>query len=225
LLAVQRLYGGKVREQTMKCYGRLVDAHLLITGVLSKALFRMNGKLQPTTPTSKERGTLFASFVIGLDTCEGAIAEGRYLQALALIRQEMETLAQLKAVSAGTRKEKRSPNVAVLESSLARLYGDLSAAAHVSNHDLVRTVTEYEVTGDHLPGPTSGTRYFPAFDEGVARRCFGLHISLTFRLIEELNIDLIQRDSDEQLTEREIEAINLALQLMQLEGMVEIDER
>jgi hypothetical protein len=120
LFAVQRVFGDKVREQTMRAYGRLIDAHLLTTGVLAAALLRVNGKITPITPTSEERNSLFASFVIGIEACESAIAEGRYLQALALLRQEMETLAQLKHVSAGTRNEKLSPNLAVLENSLGR---------------------------------------------------------------------------------------------------------
>jgi hypothetical protein len=85
LFALQRVFGDKVREQTMKAYGRLVDAHLLTTGVLAAALLRVNGKITPITPTSEERNALFASFVIGIEACESAIAEGRYLQALALL--------------------------------------------------------------------------------------------------------------------------------------------
>ena len=76
LIAVQKLYGGKVREQTMKSYGRMVDAHMLIVGVLFNALFRMNGKFKPITSTSKQRSALFASFVIGMESFENAIAEG-----------------------------------------------------------------------------------------------------------------------------------------------------
>jgi hypothetical protein len=134
----------------------------------------------------------------------------------------METLAQLKAVSAGTRNEKRSPNVAVLENSLARLYDELSAAAHVSKHHIVRAATEWDVSGDDLPGPISGTRYFPAFDKGVARRCFGLHLVLTLKLIAEFSIDLHMQHNDECFTTREAEAFNLAFQLLQAEGMIEM---
>jgi hypothetical protein len=119
LFDLQRLYGDKVREQTMEAYGRLTDAHMLIMGVLSAALLRVNGKITPITPTGEERDALYASFVIGLPLCESAIEEGRYLQACVLLRQEMETLAQLKAVRAGKRKEKGTPNVAALEKSLA----------------------------------------------------------------------------------------------------------
>jgi hypothetical protein len=214
----------KVREQTMKAYGRLIDAHLLTTGVLAAALLRVNGKIAPITPISEERNALFASFVIGIEACESAIAEGRYLQALALLRQEMETLAQLKAVNAGRRNANRSRNVAVLESSLARLYVELSAAAHVSKSHIVRAATEWDVSADDAPGPTSGTRYFPAFDEGLARRSFSVHKVLTLGLIEELSINLREQHHGDRFTERETEAVSFALQLMAAEGMVELGE-
>src|SRR5713101_9570728 len=125
LYAFQKIYGDKVREQSKAAYRRLVDAHLLIMGVLAAGLLRTNGKITSITDTSEERKALFASYVIGMEACERAIEEGRYLQAYALLRQEMETLAQLKAVTSGKRNENRSPNVAVLEKSLARLYDGL----------------------------------------------------------------------------------------------------
>lgn len=221
LYAVQKIHGDKVREQSKAAYRRLVDAHLLITGVLAIGLLRVNGKISPITDTSEERNALFASYVIGMVACERAIEEGRYLQAHALLRQEMETLAQLKAVTAGKKNESRSPNVAVLEKSLARLYSELSAAAHVSKQHIVRSVTEYEVSGENLLGPTSGTRYFPAFVEELARRSFGLHLMLTLRLIEEMSIDLTEKHGDDVFTKREVEAVDLAVQLMIAEGVLE----
>ena len=224
LYAVQDVFGKKVRDQSKAAFGRLVDAHLLIAGVLAAALLRTNGKITPITDTSEERDALFASYIIGMDACERAIMEGRYLQAHALLRQEMETLAQLKAVAAGNRNSKRSPNVAVLERSLARLYDELSAGAHVSKHHIVRAATEWEVSGDDLLGPTSGTRYFPAFVEGVARRSFALHLILTLCLIEELSIDLNARHTRDGFTPREAEAVDLAWVLMRAEGMVEFDD-
>lgn len=224
LFAVQRVHGDKVREQTMKAYGRLIDAHLLIMGVPASALLRANGKIIPSTPTSEERDALFASFIIGIDACESAIAEGRYLQALALLRQEMETLAQLKAVRAGKRNEKQSPNIGVLEKSLARMYDELSAAAHVSKHDLIRSVTAWEFSGDDLLGPTNGTRQFPVFNEDLARRSFALHLMLTRWILAEMAIDLLKRHDGDGFTRRETEAATLAELLMQTEKMVTIDE-
>lgn len=223
LYAVQKIHGDNVREQTKHAYGRLVDAHLLTTGVLATGLLRINGKIVPITVASEERNSLFASYVIGMVVCERAIEEGRYLQAHALLRQEMEILAQLKAVSKGERRNDGSPNVKVLESSLKRLYSDLSAAAHVSKHHVVRAAVQYDISGKDLPGPTSGTRYFPAFDEGLARRSFGLHLMLTLRLIEEVSTDLHERHGDDGFTKRESEAVNLAVQLMIAEGILEPD--
>lgn len=222
LFAVQRVYGDNVREQTMKAYGQLVDAHLLTTGVLAAALLRINGKITHVTPTSEQRNALFASFVIGMETCENAIAQGRYLQASALLRQEMETVAQIKQVSAGKKNEK-TPNISVLEQSLGRLYGSLSDAAHVSKHSIVRAATEYEIAADSLPEPTSGTRYFPALDQELARRLFSLHLMLILGLIEELSIDLQEKYNDDAFTEREAKAVDLALRLMRTEGMIEMD--
>lgn len=220
LYAVQKEYGEKVREQSKAAYRRLLDAHLLITGVLAAALLRINGKIAPTTNASEERNALFASYVIGMDTCERAIEEGRYLQAHALLRQEMETLAQVKSVAAGTRKENRSPNVATLEKSLARLYADLSSAAHVSKPHIVQIATDHALHQEDLPGPTRGIRYFPAFNEELARRSFGTHLLLTLGLIEEMSIDLHERYRDEAFRKREVEALNLAVQLMIGEGIL-----
>jgi hypothetical protein len=96
LYAVQKIYGDKVREQSKAAYRRLVDAHLLITGVLATGLLRTHGKIIPITDNSDERNALFASYVIGMEACKRTIEEGRYLQAHALLRQEMETLASSK---------------------------------------------------------------------------------------------------------------------------------
>lgn len=143
LYGVLKYYGDKVRQETKDAYGRLVNAHLLIAGVLGAALLRINGKIVPATPGSREGNALRAAFIIGMGLCEDAIEQGRYLQAHALLRQEMETIAQLKAVRAGARREQGSPNVGVLEKSLRSLYGDLSAAAHVSKHWIVEAATNW----------------------------------------------------------------------------------
>src|SRR5260370_21266222 len=90
LYAVQKVCGDYVGEQSKAAYRRLVEAHLLITGVLATGLLRINGKITSITEGGEERNALFASYVIGMDLCERAIEEGRYLQAHALLRQEME---------------------------------------------------------------------------------------------------------------------------------------
>ncbi|OYX75069.1 MAG: hypothetical protein B7Y12_00595 [Rhizobiales bacterium 24-66-13] len=170
-----------------------------------------------------ERDALFATFVIGLPVCEAAIAEARYMQACGLLRQELEILAQLKAVKADRRKSNGAPNVASLEQSLARLYGDLSAAAHVSKHHVVQVATAWGGEVENLPGPTNFTRHFPETDDEFARKAYALHIYIIIRLIEELSLDLAARYDGAALTAHEIGAVNLSVELMISEGMLESD--
>lgn len=224
LYGVQKMFGDQARTKAKEAYGQLIDAHLLVAGVLGAGLLRTNGAVTLTTATSEERNALFAAFVIGLNACECAIEEARYLQAHALLRQELEILAQLKAVSKGRRKLKGSPNVTALEKSLRRLYGDLTAAAHVSRHDIVESVTAWNGPMENLPGPTSMTRYFPETDAGLARRSFALHIYLMVRLIDELSLDFDERHPDHAFTDSERAALNHAVALMIAEGLVELDD-
>jgi hypothetical protein len=222
LYAVQKVYGDQAKAKSMAAYGRLLDAHMLATGVLASGLLRINGAVTEGDQISFERDALFAAFVIGLEPCEGAISEARYLQAHAMLRQELEILAQLKAVGANRRKPNGAPNVAALEQSLGRLYGGLSAAAHVSRHDIVQSATAWDGEVDDLPGPTNMTRYFPETNEGLARRSYALHIYMIIRLVEELSVDLSFRHKSAAFTAAENEALNLAIDLMAAEGMLEV---
>ncbi len=220
LYGIQKHYGKEVRQQFNAAFRRLIDTHILIAGVLAVGLLRINEKITPITEKTVERNALFASYVIGMEVCERAIEEGRYVQAHALLRQEMETLAQLKAVTAGSRMEHRSPNVALLDKSLARLYGELSAAAHVSKPQILQAATDWTVSGKDFPGAVKGVRFFPAFIEGVAHRSFGLHLVLTLRLIEELSADLEEHHVDGVFAAREVAALDLAVQLLMAEGVL-----
>lgn len=224
LYGVQKMFGDQARTKTKQAYGRLIDAHLLVAGVLGAGLLRINGVVTEITATSEERNGLFAAFVIGLKACESAIEEARYLQAHTLLHQELEILAQLKAVRAGRRKPNGSPNVTALEKSLRRLYGGLSAAAHASSHDIVGSATAWDGPMENLPGPTSMTRYFPEADADVARKSFTLHIYIMIRVIEELSIDLDERHPDHALTDSERDAIRHAVALMMAEGLLEPDD-
>lgn len=222
--AIQRVHGARVRELTMRAYGRLSEAHMLLSGVLASAILKVDGKIVEASQVGQERSALFASFVIGMELSETAIADGRYLQALTLLRQELETVAQLTLISKGKRKDGEVANIKVLEKSLARFYGELSAAAHVSKHDLVRTATELDVSELDVPEFTVGTRYYPAFNEGLARRAFALHLVLILKIIERMSEEHDMRHSPEDcFGEMESIAVHLAAALMKSEGLVELD--
>ncbi len=221
--AYPRFQADKVREQTLPAYGRLNDAHLLLCGVLGAALLRVNGKITPAGTNTAELNALFAAFIIGMDTCERAIAEGAYLQAAALLRQEMETIARLAEVRRGRQREGRQANVAMLEESLARQYGSLSGAAHVAQPGIVRMATDHDLEGMEVPGPTSAARFFPVFERETARRLFAVHLLLMGNLIQEMSIEHDERHAVEDgFSVRDVQAVQLAMALMEQEGMVEL---
>lgn len=92
----------------------------------------------------------------------------------------------------------------------------------MSRHDIVRSATAWDGELNDLPGPTNVTRYFPAPDEGLARRSYALHIYMIIRLVEELSADLSARHKSAAFTGAENKALNLAIDLMAAEGMLEI---
>ncbi|MFD2029807.1 hypothetical protein ACFSKM_04845 [Ancylobacter dichloromethanicus] len=109
LYAVQKVYGDQAKAKSMAVYGRLIDAHLLVTGVLASGLLRINGTVVEGERTAFERDALFAAFVIGMAPCETAIAEARYLQAHAMLRQELEILARAQGSSCKPAKTQWRP--------------------------------------------------------------------------------------------------------------------
>lgn len=224
IFAVQKVYGEKIQERSKRSYGRLTEAHLLLSGVIGAAIIRTDGKIVEASQIGQERTALFASFVIGMPLCETAIAEGRYLQALTLLRQELETVAQLTLITQGKRKDGKVAKMSVLENSLARFYGDLSAAAHVSRHHIVRSATELDVSDLELPESTEGIRFFPDFDPVLARRIFALHLVLMVSIIEQMSIEYEERHAQEDwFCEVDKDAVNLAATLMKIEGVIEMD--
>jgi hypothetical protein len=219
LNAGQRFASDQVREKTKAAFGRLVDAHLLVSGVIAGVLLRTDGKRTEDGLLHQERRVLFAAYVVGMPLCEQAIEEGRYLQALTLLRQEMETLAQIVTSHAGKRKPGEVANVAVLGKDIARTYGDLSAAAHSSNHDMASgLLTEILETEDRI---STGTYFYPVQNMKLARQAFALHLVLTMNLIGQVAIDYNKAHPKDGFGPLDQEALNLAMDLMKAEGLVE----
>ncbi|MDH4993165.1 hypothetical protein QEZ48_20320 [Aquamicrobium lusatiense] len=43
LYAVQKVFGEQAKAKSMAAYGRLIDAHMIVTGVLASGILRING--------------------------------------------------------------------------------------------------------------------------------------------------------------------------------------
>lgn len=219
LYGAQKVASNHVREKSKASFGRMVDAHLLVSGVLAGALLRTNGKLTQDGILNQERRVLLASYVVGMPLCEQAIEEGRYLQALTLLRQEMETLAQIVTSHAGQRKPGKLATVAVLGKDISRVYGELSSAAHASSHDmasgLLTEVFESEAA------ISRATYFYPVENLKLARQAFALHLVLTMNLIGQVAIDYNKAHPEDGFGPQDQESLNLAMDLLKAEGMVE----
>jgi hypothetical protein len=93
------------REKSKKVYGGLLDAHILIMGALQSAVSRHNLNPGKTSEVISNIFSLSATFMQGIDLCESAISEGYYIQASAILKQEMENLSAIEECWLGIRKE------------------------------------------------------------------------------------------------------------------------
>lgn len=217
MYVLQKNAGETIRKQTIEGYGRLAEAHGYILEAASVPLFRIHGKERDLVKGAAHKSMLFASLFIGMSLVEDAIAEGRYLQAHALLRQEMETVARLVEVRKEIPKlESETPRVSHLEASLRRLYGELTGSAHVSSTPSLRSATLVEDHPDHPEMEVA--RFYPELDLPMARRTFGLHLTLWLYVVEELSHFHAE---DGVFGDRESKFLNAAIAIMREENVLE----
>ncbi len=227
LLATGQIQSGThVRDLTHACYGRLINAHLLLLNVFAAPLIKaQNGNhLFHNDPHYSQRLALSAVFVQGLRVVEFAIEEGRLLQAQTLLRQEVELLAQMRVLSNGKPdREGYAPNLKFLEESLRRTYNDLSGSAHLTVPYKTHAATLMD-DGD-LPVPideTEGTRFYPTFDADAARQCFGLHLLLMAQVAAEMLNDMSRHSvgTTPLFGDMELAWLDGAIEILAEEGIV-----
>jgi hypothetical protein len=223
LFAAQAVRGKEIREKSKTAYSQLLDANLLVVGVVASDLLRMNGKVAELKGKSLESGALIAGFVVGVGICEKAIVEGYYLQASSLLRQELETIAALEEIKQGIRQNGKTPNVKHLPWSLPKLYGDLSAAAHAASHQILSSIVEHK---DGISGAQDETIVWgmiPEFDKKLSRRLYALHVFLIIQLAIHLH-DYHDEVYCSGLMDEEVKCLNLAIGLLVNEGCLELCE-
>lgn len=214
ILADIKQAGACVREKSKESYGRLLDAHGLMTGTLNNALKRRNGEPGNTSEATSHRLLLLGSFVQGIDLCETAISEGLYVQAAALLKQELETISAIEEVKAGRRQDGKTPNVQMAPWSLNHLYGVLNDTAHVGKAD-----TLHQLLGLCADGGAQPVGFTPQFREPVAVRQFSVHVALLTWACLELHWLQLELYGD-GLTPAERETFERALNLLVAEGVL-----
>ena len=215
LLGYQVALGVENREKAKMSYGRILDAHMTVTGAIGSALVRNDGVRLKIVGNSQRQIVLIASFIQGINIVECAISEGYYIQAAALLRQELETIAALEELKSGTRKDERTPNVKHVPWSLGRLYGDLSKATHAADHDVLQQTLAPDRS--LLPEDTTGVMMTPHFRRETAWRMMGLHVSLLILVAVHLDSHY-ESVMGSGLTEMEASALHRAQQMLLDEG-------
>lgn len=123
--------------------------------------------------------------------------EGYYLQAVSLLRQELEGVAQLKHITLGTRPNGKAPNIKVLDERLRKVYRELSQGTHLTSDQMAALqaplLTGRERLIAQLP---HGPSLLPRFSHHVAKTIFEIHVELrkALKSILHEHIEKIRRE-------------------------------
>jgi len=137
-------------------------------------------------PVEREWEATFSTVHMADAPITGLICEGFYLQAIVLLRQEMEGMAQLTHILDGTRLKnlKFAPNIGDLPESIRSLYPDLSQGAHLASHNLAALQAPL-ANGDEdvfalLPYQHS---VIPKYNKHVAKTLLTVHVEFRRELL------------------------------------------
>lgn len=101
---------------------------------------------------------------------------GYYMQSLAVLRQELEGIAQLTHILDKSRTTKKSPNVGRVSSHSGR-YGELSEAAHLASHRVASL--QSKIHAEHAGGFAllpHGHSILPTYNKEFASEILKLHL-------------------------------------------------
>lgn len=222
LLSSIRESRNEIREKSKREYGSgLLDAHLMVTGVLHEVLSRKSLIPGKTNKSIANRRVVIVSFVQGIPICEEAIREGLYVQAAALVRQELETVAAIEEEVEDVREDGETPNVKHVPWEMNRLYGELSAATHVSDHGYLAEIYRAEERGDARP-----VSVVPTYRDGAARNLYAIYVGLLIQVAMHLHEVQVEAYGEEEgeLEEFELLMIMRAVDILNEEGLLESDD-
>ncbi|WP_025536856.1 hypothetical protein [Vibrio parahaemolyticus] len=128
--------------------------------------------------------SMIASFSIGTTSIETLLRDGAYIQACAVLRQELEILTQIHHFSNGTYKAKKAPNVEVLEEGYRKLYGQLSKVVHLSCKQTMQNFAKGGGVNEPLLSPLLYS-LSPEFNYGLCNELMALHILVFIEIISE----------------------------------------
>jgi hypothetical protein len=177
----------------------VMDGHRLAWAATIGMLRRFEKNPVPV-PLNKEahlhhRMVLAITFVQGVPLCYETIGNGLYVQAAALLRQEMETIAALaEARRTGEVKKITGQGQQVGKGNVAwkmnRLYGPLSSATHLTDPAQLDGIYRSEARPEEgLTGRP--VRLMPLYSHNIATSMWAFQSGLILQLFSEIHLVLM----------------------------------
>lgn len=171
--------GYEIHEQSRGNFGELLTAHMLAVGVIATAVNQGRERSEIGNDVQQQIA-LISSFIQGINIVDYSISEGYYIQAIALIRQELETIVEIEELNKGNTAASETLKVAHVPWSLVKLYGDLSNVDHNAVHNMLENILAPDST--ELQEDTAQLLMVQKYNEQRSWRLFGLHVSLLILL-------------------------------------------
>ncbi|CCU79046.1 hypothetical protein HSACCH_01052 [Halanaerobium saccharolyticum subsp. saccharolyticum DSM 6643] len=218
--SVQQKHRNKNREKTKQVYGKMAYGHMVCLGAINSLIKRYNSKPGKTNEKITNSLSLLSSFLQSIDICEVTITESTYVQATALLKQEMEIISAFEEIWKDKREDGITPNVSHLEFGLNELYGDINDIAHTGKQKILNDFYQVDFQTGNKINPTSIT---PVFDKKLARRLYGLHLALMIQ--GALCLDQLFKEMyDDGFTKEEYIFISYAGETLVKEGWLVSEE-
>lgn len=204
--------GAEIREHSKRAYGHgLLDARLQLIGLATEVVKLRAGQAGKTDESLSERLALVVGALQGAGPIESLISEGQYIKAAAALRQDLELLARLRELDAGTAKVGKVANIKSLPAGTGRLYGYLSGIAHVSQPEIVN-----ELLGRaQVSEAAFGIAVVPRFSEDTAIGLYEIHVWQLTELVRELiRLHLALYGEDDDVIEIGVRWASVTMQLV-----------
>jgi len=213
----------KNRSESLKAYGNLTAAYAQCIAVLDILPKEFASKPGTTNSSISNRLSLIASFIQGIDICEVSISEAMYIQAAAILKQEIETISAILECLNKNRVEGNTPQVGLLPLPMRINYGRLNDIAHVGKSDVLSAYlcdprTQREGLDDSEKNAISLT---PVFDAETSITMYGIHVSLCLKLIDEMCNLFSEMYQDFSLSDEILSVLGSAMQILLDYGFVQ----
>lgn len=157
----------KSREAARNCYRKIESneqnvLRITVDGLVAAIGFRLNEPIAGLSEEASYQIGLSASFIRTYFLVTDMLLNGDLVEALVLLRKQIEVLARILELEEKNIKELRgkTPNVRnILTNGTGRIYGHLSEVAHFS------TPESTELLGVNIDGERCGPSLHPQFQE------------------------------------------------------------